>query len=261
MIDFLVAITREAGERVLRESRRIRGKKAGSGNWVTEADLVSESYLTSAIHQAYSLHKILTDPGYKVLTEETNTDIVDPTREDHLWVIDPLDGTTNFAYQLPLCAVSVAYLERGEVLYGAVYDPFRHELFWAERGKGAFLNGDRIQVHHATTFNGALVDIGSPYLSKNFRRTCPVGIRLHNEGARIVNLGTAALECAYVACGGLSLYYEVGLKPWDVAAGALLIKEAGGTVVSEGDTFNLFHFERFLAGNPTLVKKAQTLIP
>lgn len=259
MIDFLVAIIREAGERVLRESRRIRGKKAGSGNWVTQADLVSESYLTSAIHQAYSLHKILTDPGYKVLTEETNTDIVDPTREDHLWVIDPLDGTTNFAYEVPLCTVSAAYVERGVVQCGAIYDPFQRDLFWAEKGKGAYLNGETIHVRRTTTFEGALVNIGSPYLSGHFRQTYPLGDLLHKHGARIVNLGSAALECAYVASGRLSLYYEVGLKPWDVTAGALLIEEAGGKVVSEGKTFNPFHFERFLAGNPILVKKAQTL--
>lgn len=260
MIDFLVAITREAGERVLRESRRIRGKKAGGGNWVTEADLVSESYLTSAIHQAYSLHKILTDPGYKVLTEETNTDIIDPTREDHLWVIDPLDGTTNFAYQLPLCAVSVAYLERGVILYGAVYDPFRHELFWAERGKGAFLNGDRIHVRQAPTFTGALVDVGSPYLPENFQRTYPTGNLFHKAGARIVNLGTAALECAYVACGRLSLFYETGLKPWDIVAGKLIVEEAGGVMRGITKKLSLFVPQGVVVGNNQLVTLAKTLI-
>lgn len=252
MIDFLVTITREAGERVLGESRRIRGKKAGSGNWVTEADVVSERYIVDAIHKQY--------PSHRILAEETQSDVPHPEQENCLWVIDPLDGTTNFKYHVPFFAVSVAFVARGVVRCGAIYDPSRDELFWAERGKGAYHNGEPIHVRRTATLEGALVNIGSPYLSGHFHQTYPLGDLLHNHGARIVNLGSAALECAYVACGRLSLYYEVGLKPWDVVAGALLIEEAGGKVVSEGNTFNPFHFERFLAGNPTLVKKAQTFI-
>lgn len=252
MIDFLVAITREAGERVLRESRRIRGKKSGSGNWVTEADVASERCLIDAIHTKY--------PSHRILAEETQSDVPHPEQEGCLWVIDPLDGTTNFKYCVPFFAVSVAFVEHGVVRYGAIYDPSRDELFWAERGKGAYHNGESIHVRRTATFEGALVNIGSPYLSGHFRQTYPLGDLLHNHGARIVNLGSAALECAYVACGRLSLYYEVGLKPWDVVAGALIIEEAGGKVVSEGNRFNPFHFERFLAGNPTLVKKAQSML-
>lgn len=251
MIDFLVAITREAGERVLRQSRRIRGKKAGSGNWVTEADLASEQYLIGSIRKAY--------PSHCILAEETHSDIAHPEQEDYLWVIDPLDGTTNYSYGLPFFAVSVAYVRHGIVQYGVVYDPSRRELFWAEKGKGAYLDNKKIHVGQETLLSGALVDVGSPYKKENFEKTYPLGSQFHRAGSRTVNFGSASLECAYIACGRLSLYYEVGLKPWDVAAGALLIEEAGGKVVSEGNRFNPFHFERFLAGNPTLVKKVQAL--
>lgn len=253
MIDFLVAITREAGERVLRESRRIRGKKAGSGNWVTEADVASERCLIDAIHTKY--------PSHRILAEETQPDVSHPEQEGCLWVIDPLDGTTNFKYHVPFFAVSVAFVEHGVVRCGAIYDPSRDELFWAERGKGAYFGREKIFVDQTNAFSGTLVDVGSPYARENFEKTYPLGVAFHAQEARVVNFGSAALECAYVACGRLSLYYEVGLKPWDVAAGALLIEEAGGKVVSEGNRFNPFHFERFLAGNPTLVKKAQTFTP
>ncbi len=253
MIDFLVAITREAGERVLRESRRIRGKKAGSGNWVTEADLASEQYLIASIRKAY--------PSHCILAEETYSDIAHPEQEEYLWVVDPLDGTTNFSCRVPFFAVSVVYVRRGVIQCGAVYDPSRNELFWAGKEKGAYLNDKKIHVGQVISLSGALVDVGSPYKKENFERTYPLGTVFHGMGARTVNFGSAALECAYVACGRLSLYYEVGLKPWDIAAGSLLIEEAGGEVVSETKTFNPFHFESFLAGNPILVKRARRLIP
>lgn len=260
MIDFLVAITREAGERVLIESRRIRGHKEGGGNWVTQADLASEEYLVRAIHQAYSLHKILTDPGYKVLTEESNVQILHPVQEPHLWVIDPLDGTTNFAFQLPMLAVSVAYIEKGVTQCGAIYDPYRRELFWATRGGGAFLNNEPIHVRRAKTFTGSLVNVGSPYKAENFIKTYPMGQVFHQKGARIVNLGTAALECAYVACGRLSLFYETGLKPWDIAAGKLIVEEAEGTLDFIRRDAHTFQFYIVVAGNSALVRKAKRLI-
>lgn len=252
MIDFLVRITAEAGKLLLQSSRSVHNTKAGSGNWVTEADLASERYLIDSIHKTY--------PTHRILAEETHSDISHPEQEDHLWVIDPLDGTTNFSYGLPFFVISVAYVRRGIVQYGAVYDPSRNELFWAEKKKGAYLNDKKIHVSQESSLSCALVDVGSPYKKENFERTYPLGNKFHQAGSRTVNFGSAALECAYVASGRLSLYYEVGLKPWDVTAGALLIEEAGGKVVSEGKRFSPFHFERFLAGNPALINKALRLL-
>ncbi len=260
MIDFLIAITREAGERILTVSHQIRGKKEDAGNWVTEADLISEQYLTNAIHQAYSLHKVLLDPGYKVLSEETNNDLKNPEKEKHLWIIDPLDGTTNFRFQLPLFVISVAYAEKGEIKCGAVYDPFRKELFWAEKGKGAFLNSESISVRKTKSFFNTLINIGSPYTKENFDKTYPLAKIFHDKGARIVNLGTASLECSYVACGRLSLFYECGLKPWDIAAGKLIVEEAGGIVKSSTSNFTVFQFSDIIAGNTYLVNRTKHLI-
>lgn len=261
MIDFLIAITREAGERILYETRRIKGKKEGGGNWITEADLASEKYLKNAIHQAYNIHTILTDPGYAVLSEETNNILKYPEKERHLWVIDPLDGTTNFAYELPLITVSVAYIENGITQCGAVYDPFRKELFWAQRNKGAFLNSHKMRVRNAKNFSGALINIGSPYTHENFMKTYPLAKILHAQGARIVNLGTAALELSYVACGRLSLYFEAGLKPWDVAAGKLIVEEAGGYVESLNSDFSPFSFDNIIASNCSLINRVKKVYP
>ena len=257
MIDFLIAITREAGERVLYESRRIKGKKEGGGNWITGADLASEKYLTDTIHQAYNMHRILSDPGYEVLSEETHNVLKNPEKEPHLWVIDPLDGTTNFTFKLPLIAITVAYIENSLTQCGSVYDPFRRELFWAQRNKGAFLNGNRIRVRRAKNFSGSLVNIGYPYKHEDFIKTYPLGEVLHTQGARVVNLGTAALELSYVACGRLSLYFEAGLKPWDVAAGKLIVEEAGGYVESLNGNFSPFSFDNVIASNRSLINKVK----
>jgi len=261
MIDFLIAITREAGERILHESHRIRGKKKGSANWVTDADLSSERFLRSAIHQAYSLHKILTDPGYEVLSEESRETIDHPENVSHLWVIDPLDGTTNFSYELPFFSVSVAYVQKGIVLCGAVCDPIRRELFWAEKGKGAFLNGNRIHVKNQKNLKNALIEVGSPYLRETFDQTYPYGQLFHKQGARIVNLSSAALECCYVACGRLSAKFESGLKPWDIAAAKLIVEEAGGVMTSfQSHKFLIFQPNQVLAGNPEIARYIRKLI-
>lgn len=260
MIEFLAAITREAGERVLMESRKIKAKKEGGGNWVSQADLASEIFLKKTIHQAYSLHKILTDPGYKIYAEETNNEIINPEKERHLWVIDPLDGTTNFIFDLPLFVVSVAYVEKGVVRSGAIYDPFRRELFWASKGKGAFLNNKRILVKKSKNFSGALIDIGSPYKWENFKKTYPLGMVFHQQGARIVNLGTSSLASVYVACGRLSLFLEAGLKPWDLAAAKIIVEEAGGVMDFFSKSSNLFNIDKVIVGNKQLVRKAKKLI-
>lgn len=252
MINFINRITQKAGEIILDTSVRILAKKNGEGNWVTEADKASEKSLFNAIRSVY--------PSHTILSEETESKKQDFSQIDNLWIIDPLDGTTNFAHSLPLFCVSVAYVENGVVKCGAIYDPKRKELFFAQKDGGAFLNGKPIHVQIKSTFSGALVDVGCPYDSQNFGKTYPLGKFLHKEGARIVNLGSGALECAYVASGRLSFYYEVGLKPWDIAAAYLIVKEAGGIMDSVLKPFSIFNPFDILVGNTDIVEQSKSYI-
>lgn len=184
----------------------------------------------------------------------------DPQAEENLWVIDPLDGTTNVKFGIPFFAVSIAYVERGIVSMGAIYDPSRDELFYAEAGKGAFLNGQEIKTQDVVDFRSALVNVGSPYSEIDFQKTNPFAAMVHQQGGRVVNFGSGALECAYVACGRLSMYYEAGLKPWDIAAGYVLVKEAGATMNSLGNSFSIFQQPEVLVGNKEIVSKALKLL-
>lgn len=253
MIDFIREITSEAGEAILKlRTVVIRGEKEGQGNVVTEADLTSEQVLMRAIRKSF--------PGHLILSEETPLEQQELAKADHLWVIDPLDGTNNNRFGLPLFSISVAYLEKGIVRAGGIYDASRKELFWAKKGEGAYCNDQQIRVYDQQDFDGALVNVGCPYKIENFQRTYPVGKVLHSQGARLVNLGSAALECAYVASGRLALFYEVGLKPWDVAAADLIIKEAGGVIDSLSQPFSIFQPDEVIAGNFQLVEKAKGFI-
>lgn len=249
---FIKEIAIGAGKIILRTQPTIRGKKEGGGNWVTEADLVSEQYVLSQINEKF--------PSHVILSEETNSSILNPELEENLWVVDPLDGTTNAKFGLPFFAVSIAYCQRGIVTAGAIYDLNRDELFWAEKGKGAFLHDKKIVVQELKDFHGALVDVGSPYSESDFQKTYPFGAIIHQNGGRVVNFGSGALECAYVASGRLSLYFEAGLKPWDIAAGSLLIEEAGGMMASLVESFSIFHQTEVLVGSKEIVSKAKELL-
>lgn len=229
MIDFLVAITREAGNIILKTPRTIRGEKEGGGNWVTEADLASQAYLIGEIQKGY--------PGHQLLSEETAQKVRMPWKEPSVWIIDPLDGTTNATRGIPHYAVSVAYAERGRVQHGAIYIPVTDDLFWVSEGFGSFLNGERIFATPPEGAAGTLANIGSPYHAIHYQLTDVVGDYLYEKGMRRVNFGSAAVELALVACGKLDAYYESGLRLWDTAAGMLLVREAGGTFVSHNGDF------------------------
>jgi myo-inositol-1(or 4)-monophosphatase len=201
------------------EAREISYK--GKIDLVTDADTLSERYVLEALQKAY--------PTHTVLSEEAG--LLDKGTSGPRWVVDPLDGTTNYAHRLPHFAVSIAVEEGGRVQAGAVYDPMRGELFSAGRGMGATLNGEPIRPSAATELGKSLLCTGFPYDVRE-RPELPVGLlsRMLTRAQGIRRLGSAALDLAYVACGRLDGYFEFGLKPWDVAAGALLVEEAGGVM-------------------------------
>lgn len=190
---------------------------------VTEMDCAAEKRIIKIIQRAF--------PDHSFLCEESGATRRDGQagQSEHRWIIDPIDGTTNFAHSLPICSVSIAYEEDGIVRMGGVYDPIREELFYAEKGRGAFLNGKKIRVSKTKKLNDALLATGFPYDRRNDPDKY---LRIFREflmqAQEIRRLGSAALDLCYVACGRFDGYWEAHLNPWDKAAGMLILKEAGG---------------------------------
>ncbi|GJQ34724.1 MAG: inositol monophosphatase [Anaerolineaceae bacterium] len=194
----------------------------GTIDLVTEADHASEAFLLREIKGKF--------PGGHILAEESGN--IQGTNED-IWYIDPLDGTVNYAHHIPIFCVSIGYSTNGRMTLGVVYDPMRDELFAAERGKGAFLNGKRIQVSGVTELEKSLLVTGFPYDTwdtelDNFKYF----ERLAKKTQGVRRLGSAALDACYVAAGRFDGFWEFKLKPWDVAAGGLIAKEAGAKVTA-----------------------------
>jgi myo-inositol-1(or 4)-monophosphatase len=224
LLDFAIQTARDAGrilaERFGRASLRVQHK--GDIDLVTEADLASERLIVERISSYYPRHAILTEEAGNVAREGAAS--------DYKWVIDPLDGTTNYAHGYPCFCVSIGLEHKGELVVGVVYDPIRDELFAAERGGGATLNGRALRVSDVADLNRALLCTGFPYDVRerdDFARHF-VNFIMRAQGVR--RDGAAALDMVYVACGRFEGFYEDGLQPWDVAAGIVIIEEAGGRV-------------------------------
>jgi myo-inositol-1(or 4)-monophosphatase len=226
-LDFVIDLARGAGE-ILKQGygTDFRVEYKDIINPVTEVDHRSEDYLVERIRQSF--------PGHTIITEESG---LLEGHKNHCWYLDPLDGTVNFAHGVPMFAVSVGYAEDGEMLHGVVLEPMRAECFAAERGRGATLNGQPIHVSNKTTLIQSLLVTGFPYNRmttthtnlKHFSRMTGL-----TQGVR--RLGSAAVDLGYVACGRLDGYWEISLSAWDLAAGVLIVREAGGVVTDlKGD--------------------------
>jgi myo-inositol-1(or 4)-monophosphatase len=234
MLNFAIETAREAGQILLEKfGRKIGVFKKGDINLVTEADLASEKLIIERIRSYYPKHAILAEEsGDAVLLDGVNT---------WKWIIDPLDGTTNYAHGYPCFCVTIALEHDGEIVIGVTFDPTRNELFAAEKGKGATLNNKPIRVSDTEKLSESLIVTGFPYNFKekeNFARHL-TDFLLHSRGVR--RDGSAAIDMAYVACGRFDGFWEEGLNPWDVAAGLLLIEEAGGQVTYyNGEKYNIY---------------------
>lgn len=193
----------------------------GEVDLVTEYDRASERLIVDTIRRRFPEHSILAEEG-----------TTGGSAADRRWIIDPLDGTTNFAHGYPVCGVSVAYEEDGEIRAGVVYDPFREELFTAERGGGAYLNGRPIGVSTTPDLAHALLVTGFPYNRETLDAVLERFARLVRRSQAVRRDGAAALDLAYVAAGRFDGFWEATLAPWDAAAGALIVREAGGLVAT-----------------------------
>jgi myo-inositol-1(or 4)-monophosphatase len=235
MLDLAIRAAREAGA-ILQEyaAREFQITHKGRINLVTEADVASERHIKELI--------LAHHPTHRILAEESGASHADASASDYCWIIDPLDGTTNFAHALPCYAVSVGLEYRGEVVAGVIYDPSRNEMFAAERGAGATLNGERIGVSDVDPLEQALLVTGFPYDVRERMATYLPAWQLFLERAQGVRrLGAAAIDIAYVACGRFDGFWENGLHAWDCAAGWVIVEEAGGRVTKfDGSPFDLF---------------------
>jgi myo-inositol-1(or 4)-monophosphatase len=223
MLNFAIETAREAGQILLEKfGRKINISKKGEIDLVTEADLASEKLIIERIRSHY--------PKHSILAEESGEAISLDDANSWKWIIDPLDGTTNFAHGYPCFCVTLALEHDGEIVVGVTFDPTRNELFAAEKGKGATLNNKPIRVSETEKLSESLIITGFPY---DFKQREDFAKHLNNfllKSRGVRRDGSAAIDMAYVACGRFDGFWEEGLHAWDVAAGVLLIEEAGGRV-------------------------------
>jgi myo-inositol-1(or 4)-monophosphatase len=223
LLNIAVRAARRAGEIIVRSLNRLEALQVtskGRNDFVSEVDHAAEREIMSVIRKAYPNHAFLAEESGKTGESET------------VWIIDPLDGTTNFLHGFPVFAVSIACQHKGRLEHAVVYDPMRQELFTASRGAGAHLDNRRIRVSKQRTLEGALIATGFPYRANiKYADAYHAMLRKVMESAAGVRRpGAAALDLAFVAAGRVDGFWEIGLSPWDTAAGTLLITEAGGRI-------------------------------
>jgi myo-inositol-1(or 4)-monophosphatase len=219
-LETAVEIAREAGGLLATYfERRVRFELKGEFDLVTEADRASEKLVVERLRTHFPAHAILAEEGGG---HENSS--------GYRWYVDPLDGTTNFAHGFPMFNVTLGLQRAGEAVAGVVYDPIRQEMFAAERGSGAYLNGKRIHVSGVGNLSESLSSTGFPSMKRNHDVNIHFYYQVAMASHGVRRTGSAAIDLAYVASGRLDFFWEFGLKPWDMAAGTLLVQEAGGRV-------------------------------
>lgn len=242
MIDNIIEIAKQAGD-IVREGF---GKnfqieyKSGENNLVTEIDKKSEQTIIEFIQKKYPTHGILAEEHGELRKNS-----------DYLWVIDPLDGTTNFAHGLPIFSVSIGLQKKNKTIAGVVYDVMRNIIYSAEEGGGSFANGTRINVSSRNEIQQSILVTGFPYNVKENPEKAFERFEVMTKNSRAVRrLGSAAIDFCYVAAGVFEGFWEVHLHPWDICAGKLIVEEAGGVVTDfDGSEIDIYS-KRILASNP-----------
>ena len=223
ILNIAVRAARRAGSIINRaalDGSVLEIKSKQVNDYVTQIDRAAEEAIIDVVHKAY--------PGHAFMAEESGAR---GGEAEYRWIIDPLDGTTNFIHGFPQYCVSIAVEHRGAIEQAVVYDPAKNELFTASKGRGAFLNDRRVRVSRCTRLQGALIGTGFPFKELGRLDLYTRQLRFFMQtAAGVRRAGAAALDLAYVACGRLDAFWELGLSPWDMAAGALMIQEAGGLV-------------------------------
>ena len=251
MVTIALRAARKAGDLIVRASDeldRVGHQAKGVADYVTEVDIAAEQEILYQLGKAY--------PDHAFLAEESGQ--TGNAKSDHLWVIDPLDGTSNFMRGIPHYCVSIACLVDGRLAHAVVFDPVRQEEFTASRGRGAQLNGHRLRVSNRTDLRECLLGTGIPFLGHEQQRLPQYTQTLAELAAQCMGIrraGAAALDLAYVAAGRFDGFWETGLERWDIAAGALIIKEAGGLISDLSGSERYLDNGQVVCGNPKIFKQ------
>ncbi len=244
LLNTAVRAARRAGSVISRASLDLESvtvSKKRQNDFVTEVDRAAEQIIVEMVTRAY--------PDHGILAEESG--VSGAASAEFVWIIDPLDGTTNFIHGLPQYAVSIGIQHRGVMQHGCIFDPTRNELFTASRGRGAFLDDRRIRVSGASGLRDSLIGTGFPFRDgEDLERYLGMFSAVTQNTAGIRRAGAAALDLAYVACGRLDGFWNLGLAPWDMAAGALMVIEAGGLVTDLEETENWLDKGEIACGTP-----------
>ncbi len=245
MLNIAIKAARSAGAIINRAALDLEVLKVGTkgpNDYVSEVDRAAEDIIIQTLLEAY--------PGHGILAEESGR-AQGAKNSEYVWIIDPLDGTTNFLHGFPVYAVSIALAHRGLVQQAVVYDPTRNDLFFASKGRGAFCNDRRLRVSKRTRIGDALIGTGFPFRKgDNFKRYMKMFEEVMQSCAGLRRPGAAALDLCYVAAGCYDGFFETGLNPWDVAAGSLIITEAGGLIGNFTGESDYLYQREVVAGNP-----------
>lgn len=248
MLTIALRAARKAGNLIAKNYATLDAIEASqkeTHDFITKVDRDAENLIIEVIRKSYPQHTILTEEHDKLIREDQNVQ----------WVINPLDGTLNFIKRLPHFSVSIAVRIKGRTEVAVVYDPMRNELFTASRGQGAQLNGYRLRSTHAKDLDGTILVTGFPFKHKQHAASyIKVIRRLCTQCADFRRTGSVSLDLAYVAASRVDGFFEIGLKPWDFAAGELLVRESGGLVTDFIGGHNHFSSGKVVAGNPRVVK-------
>ena len=246
IINVMVQAAIKAGRSLSRDFGEVQNLQVslkGPGDYVSQADRKAEEIVYNELSRAR--------PGYSFLMEEGGE--VEGTDGQHRWLVDPLDGTTNFLHGIPLFAVSIGLERQGQLVAGVIYNPAMDELYTAERGGGAFLNDRRMRVAARSRLLDSVIGTGIPHLGRGNHGRALVDLRnAMAETAGIRRLGSAALDLAYVAAGRMDGFWEDALSPWDMAAGIMMVREAGGFATDRHGKQDMFDNGSVVAGNEAI---------
>jgi len=253
MLNIAIRAARKAGNVVIKSYENpasIKVDAKGENDFITNADKAAESLIIETIKKVY--------PDHTIIAKESG--ITKGSDNDVQWVIDPIDGTTNFIKGIPHCSISIAVRLKGKTEAAVVYNPMANELFTASRGQGAQLNGYRIRVNNAKDLENTILAIAFPHKQKQYSDSYfNVLQKLFTKCADFRRTGSAALDLSYIAAGRIDGFFEIGLKPWNIAAGELILREAGGIITDFAGGNNYMASGNVVSGSPKVVKDLITL--